>query len=92
LLFSFYYIREIALDTIKGKSKNFKKLMNEKLQEIKYDLARNGKQTKEQKLVISKFPLAFEPEAFLLFLALWLLRLPVFLFLECHWLFFQALL
>jgi hypothetical protein len=48
--------REIALDTIKGKSKNFKKLMNEKLQEIKYDLARNGKQTKEQKLVISKFP------------------------------------
>jgi hypothetical protein len=30
--------------------------MNEKLQEIKYDLARNGKQTKEQKLVISKFP------------------------------------
>jgi hypothetical protein len=25
-------------------------------QEIKYDLARNGKQTKEQKLVISKFP------------------------------------
>jgi flagellar biosynthesis chaperone FliJ len=42
-----------ALDTIKGKSKNFKKLMNEKLQEIKYDLARNGKQTKEQKLVIS---------------------------------------
>jgi hypothetical protein len=37
--------REIALDTIKGKSKNFKKLMNEKLQEIKYDLARNGKQS-----------------------------------------------
>jgi hypothetical protein len=36
--------------------------------------------------------LVFEPEAALLFLALWLLRLPVFLFLECHWLFFQALL
>ena len=41
--------REIALDTIKGKSKNFNKLMNDKLQEIKTDLAVNGKQTKEKK-------------------------------------------
>jgi hypothetical protein len=31
--------RDIALDTIKGKSKNFNKLMNDKLQEIKTDLA-----------------------------------------------------
>jgi hypothetical protein len=43
--------REIAIDTIKGKSKNFNKLMNDKLQEIKTDLAVNGKQTKEKKSV-----------------------------------------
>jgi hypothetical protein len=30
--------REIALEVIKGKSKNFNKLMNDKLQEIKTDL------------------------------------------------------
>ena len=47
--------REIALDTIKGKSKNFNKLMNDKLQEIKTDLAVNGKQTKEKRLVMAEF-------------------------------------
>jgi hypothetical protein len=47
--------RDIALDTIKGKSKNFNKLMNDKLQEIKTDLAVNGKQTKEKRLVIAEF-------------------------------------
>jgi hypothetical protein len=56
--------REIALDTIKGKSFHGQ-----------FFLA-----------------LVFEPEAALLFLALLLLRLLVFLFLLCHWLFFQALL
>lgn len=47
--------REIALEVIKGKSKNFNKLMNDKLQEIKTDLAVNGKQTKEKRLVIAEF-------------------------------------
>jgi hypothetical protein len=47
--------REIAIDTIKGKSKNFNKLMNDKLQEIKTDLAVNGKQTKEKKMVMAEF-------------------------------------
>jgi hypothetical protein len=47
--------RDIALDTIKGKSKNFNKLMNDKLQEIKTDLAVNGKQTKEKKMVMAEF-------------------------------------
>ena len=47
--------REIALEVIKGKSKNFNKLMNDKLQEIKTDLAVNGKQTKEKRLVMKEF-------------------------------------
>jgi hypothetical protein len=47
--------REIALEVIKGKSKNFNKLMNDKLQEIKTDLAINGKQTKEKRLVMKEF-------------------------------------
>jgi hypothetical protein len=44
LLFGFF---GYALDTINGKSKNFNKLMNDKLQEIKTDLAVNGKQTRQ---------------------------------------------
>jgi hypothetical protein len=76
--------REIAIDTIKGKSKNFNKLMNDKLQEIKTDLAVCLYAFFRGRL----FPaLAFEPEATLFFPALLLLLLPVFLFLLYRWLF-----